>query len=217
MIESITMTFCGEKITVKIGDKFNRLTIIELFKFNGKWYAKCKCDCENYVERILVRSLLTENTKSCGCYNSDLVTQRNQKHGNAYRDNKSRLYKIWVDMHRRCENPNRARAKGYCLKGITVCKEWEEFQPFKEWAFANGYDNSLSIERKDNDKGYCPENCTWIPKSDQSKNRTTNHYITFNGKTQTLTDWSKELDINRTTIQSRLNRGWSIERALNTK
>ena len=95
---------------------------------------------------------------------------------------------------------------------------WEkDFMSFYNWAYENGYEDNLTIERIDNDKNYCPENCCWISKSEQSKNRSTNHYITFNNETKTLTDWSRETGINRTTIYSRLRKGWSIERTLTTK
>jgi hypothetical protein len=200
---------------VSVNDTFNRLTIADLFKEKSKWYASCKCSCGKEIQRIYVRSLLTGNTKSCGCYNSDLTKQRNLKHGAKNRNqSRNRLYEIWVDMRRRCNSTTHNRAKNYSLKGIRVCDEWNDFLVFQDWAIKNGYNDSLSIERIDNDKNYCPENCKWISMKDQAKNRTTNHYLTLNGKTQTLTDWAIETGINRTTITGRLRKGWSVERAL---
>ena len=216
-MHSINMRYNGTEITVSIEDKFNRLTIKSLFKEKKGWYASCQCQCGTFVPRILVRSLLTGNTKSCGCYNSDLTVQRNHKHG--YKTRKagaSRLYSIWSDMRRRCNNPTRRGAHNYALKNIHVCDEWNDFEVFQSWAYSHGYTDEMTIERKDNTQGYNPDNCSWIPKSEQSKNRDSNHYITFHGKTQTLSDWAQEINISRTTLHARLRRGWSIEQALTT-
>ena len=139
-----------------------------------------------------------------------LTKQRNEKHGKS----KNRLYKIWVEMRRRCNNPNRKESKNYYSKGISICNEWNDFLLFEDWALNNGYKENLTIERIDYNGNYTPENCTWIKKEEQSKNRSSNHYITFNGKTQTLSDWSRELGIKRTTLTSRLRKGWPIEKAL---
>lgn len=211
----IEMNYKGNKISISVGNVYNKLKIINLFKVNYKLYATCECECGKIVDKICVRSLLTGNTKSCGCYNKELTIQRNLKHGQKTRNKKAdRLYSIWADMRRRCSNVNRKDAQNYALKNIKVCEEWNNYELFMNWALQNGYNDELTLERIDNSKGYNPDNCKWIPKSEQSKNRTSNHYITYNGKTQTLTDWSKEIGIPRTTLDSRLKRHWSIEDAL---
>lgn len=215
-MDSKTFTYKGNEITVHINDKFNRLTVKDLFYYNGKLYCTCECECGTIIQKILVRNLLSGNTKSCGCLNRDLTIERNFKHGYKTRNSHNRLYNIWNDMNRRCTNPNRKGAKDYVNKGIKVCEDWKDFSNFNKWALENGYSDELTIERKDNSKGYNPENCIWISKEEQSKNRTTNHYITFNNETKTLTDWAKKMNINRTTLTSRLKRGWSIEKALTT-
>lgn len=216
-MQSINIIHNGAPIVVSIDDTLNRLTIKSLFKEKKGWYASCQCQCGAFVPRVLVRSLLTGNTKSCGCYNRHLTTQRNQKHGYKTRQaGASRLYSIWSDMRRRCNNPTRKGAENYALKHIRVCDEWNDFAVFQTWALAHGYTDTMTIERHDNAKGYSPENCSWIPKAEQSKNRDSNHYITFQGKTLTLTDWAKELNINRSTLSGRFSRGWSIEQALTT-
>jgi hypothetical protein len=74
-------------------------------------------------------------------------------------------------MKARCNNTNNNRYYAYGARGISVCKEWESFANFKEWAIANGYADSLTIDRIDTNGNYCPENCRWIEPKDQSKNR----------------------------------------------
>ena len=217
-MKNIKTIFNGKERNVKIGDTIWYYKILDIYKSEGrnskdiKVRCTCQCRCGKITEKLLLRSLLTGNTKSCGCYNSELVIKRNSKHNFS----KKRIYKIWLDMRKRCNNPNVKRSKNYYLKGIKVCEEWENFLNFYNWSLKNNYTDNLTIERIDNEKGYSPENCKWIPKSEQSKNRTTNHYIEYQGKIKTLTDWSIELNIKRTTLNARIKRGWSIKKAFET-
>ena len=95
------------------------------------------------------------------------------------------------------------------------CNEWlNNFMNFYNWAMANGYRDDLTIERIDVNGDYCPKNCKWISQKEQSKNRRNVHLITFNGKSQSLTDWSNELNINFNTLYQRIIISkWSIEKA----
>ena len=126
-----------------------------------------------------------------------------------------KIRNIWSGMIQRCHNPNTRGYRWYGAKGIAVCDEWRHFRIFKEWALASGFKPGLSIERIDNSKDYCPENCKWIPLNEQGKNKSDNHYITFNGETKTLSDWAVSLNINKQTLSKRLSRGWGEENSLN--
>jgi hypothetical protein len=79
--------------------------------------------------------------------------------------NQSRIYKIWLNMRYRCNTPTANSYKNYGGRGIKVCEEWNTFSNFLDWALANGYKDNLTIDRKDNDKDYCPENCQWVTKA----------------------------------------------------
>ena len=130
---------------------------------------------------------------------------------------KTRLYSILRNMKQRCYNPNNPRYNVYGAIGIKVCDEWlNDFKSFYDWAMSNGYRDDLTIERIDVNGNYCPDNCCWITNKEQQFNKHVNHFIEFNGKRQTITEWGNELNIDPNTIGTRLSRGWSIERTLTT-
>lgn len=124
------------------------------------------------------------------------------------------MHHVWTSMKARCYNPNNKSYKNYGGRGIAVCDEWvNSYEAFYKWSISSGYQPGLTIERIDNDKGYSPENCKWADRYQQAKNRRSVVYITCNGKTQCMTDWSKELGIPIETIRSRLKVGRSISEA----
>ena len=131
----------------------------------------------------------------------------------------TRLYGIWNNRIQRTTNANNPRYCDYGGRGIEVCKEWkEDFEVFEKWAIENGYAENLTIDRKDNDKGYCPDNCRWATKKEQNLNTRQNHYLTFNGETKSLAEWADITGIKRRILSDRINKlGWSAEKALTTK
>lgn len=127
-----------------------------------------------------------------------------------------RLYMIWFDMKRRCYQSQNKRYDRYGARGIAVCEEWkDDFQSFFDWSMRNGYDETLSIDRIDMNGDYTPTNCRWVDKYIQANNRSNNHFITHNGKTQTLMQWSKEVNMNYSTLRQRVRSGWSFDDVIN--
>lgn len=126
-----------------------------------------------------------------------------------------RLYGIWKGIKVRTHNTHHKDYK-YCgAKGITICDEWDKsYEAFKEWALNNGYRDDLTIDRIDNSGNYCPENCRWADLYTQANNKSNNHLITYNGKTQNMTQWARETGVRRELIKDRLKSGWSVEDAL---
>lgn len=197
------------------GMRFNRLIVIERVSNVGRDPAwLCRCDCGKTI-RVTSGHLKSGHTKSCGCYRSDVIVC--QGHKNATHGMKgSRLYRIWVGMKTRCLNSNMPYYKNYGGRGITICEEWLEFEPFRDWALANGYRDDLTIDRLDVNGNYCPSNCAWKTPKEQGNNTRFNRYIEYSGKRMTLKQWSESTGIKATTISERLRRGWSIEDSLTT-
>lgn len=98
-------------------------------------------------------------------------------------------------MKQRCLNPKCVAYKNYGARGITVCREWIEFEPFCIWALNNGYEKGLDIDRIDNDGNYGPENCRWIDRRTNVNNRRKSLWFTVNGQTKCRTEWEKELGL----------------------
>lgn len=127
----------------------------------------------------------------------------------------TRLYGIWKGIKRRCRGTDKENAKYYSEKGITVCAEWAaSYTAFRCWALANGYSDTLTIDRVDNNGNYTPQNCRWVDRKTQNRNFSRNRNITAFGETKTLAEWCESLKINRKTTEYRINHGWKHEDAL---
>ena len=132
----------------------------------------------------------------------------NRKHGGT----RTRLYQIYKDMKKRCYNPENKDYYNYGGRGIEICDEWViDFSSFREWAYNNGYDDALTIDRIDNNKGYEPNNCRWATLREQFSNRRTNNILTFRNETDTLTNLANKYGLKPETIRSRLKVGKSLK------
>lgn len=131
-----------------------------------------------------------------------------------HHDTGTRLFKIWGGMHERCERAKHPHYKDYGGRGISVCEEWKEYLPFKEWAIKNGYDENLTIDRIDNNGNYCPTNCRWVTQTVQHNNKRSNRVVEYDGTTYTLAMLSRKFGIKNTTLKERLNAGWSVKDAV---
>lgn len=188
---------------IKVGEKYGRLTVLE--NHHPKDEVVCKCECgKTKVSRA--SNVYYGGTRSCGC----LKNPGNTKHGGSG----TRLYMIWKSMHERCTAPSQNSYKNYGGKGIKVCKEWDDFLVFKEWALSHDYRDDLTIDRINVNGNYEPTNCRWVTAKVQSNNRTTNHYLIINGERRTVSEWSDISGIRQSTISARLKMGWGEEDAV---
>lgn len=169
----------------------------------------CKCDCGNY-HIVSGESLVSGKTKSCGCLKRMKGKARKNTHPYVH----TRLYRVWGNMVNRCTNHNNPAYNKYGGRGISVCDEWLQFLTFREWAISSGYSEELSIDRIDNDGGYNPDNCRWVDRYVQANNKRNNVMLEFNGRTMTVSEWAREMNINYKALHRRLHAGWTVERAL---
>lgn len=149
--------------------KYGKLFVLDKVENDKNGYIKYRCLCECGNETIVYKSnLIRGHTKSCGCDRSKNAKNLFTKHGLSG----TRIHRIWIEMKHRCYLLSDTNYKKYGAKGITVCDEWKnDFLSFYNWAMKNGYDQNLTLDRINNDKGYCPENCRWTTYSEQNKNR----------------------------------------------
>lgn len=185
------------------GHRFGRLLVLGRLPNRGKQlYYLCKCDCGKEKE-VAAKHLRSGATTSCGCYVREINTKHNLSH--------TRLYKIYDHIKRRCYSDT-DHSKYYKDKGITVCQKWlESFEDFYNWSIQNGYKDNLTIDRINVNGNYCPENCRWVSRKEQSRNTTRN--IKLQGICQS--EWCELLAIDETKVSYlTLHKGLSLKEAL---
>ena len=182
------------------GERFGQLTCIrKMYVKNKNSYWLCKCDCgkETIVSLNNLRRL---HTKSCGCYKEERIKRQNGLCN-------TRIYHIYYGVKQRCYNQNAKNYKNYGGRGITMCDEWRNnFKAFYDWSMSHGYSYDLTIDRVDVNGNYEPSNCRWVDMKTQQNNRRNNHFITCDGVTKTISEWSDVLNINKETIRYNINK-----------
>ena len=200
------------------GKKFHRWTVIrraeDRAKYPGRprWLCKCECGTEKVIGSQSIREGVSQ---SCGCWNIEVHRQvciaRNTTHGRSGKDNWT--YRAWTSMRQRCLNTKYPKYRHWGGRGIKICSRWDDYTLFVD--DMGECPPGLSLERKNSDGHYEPENCIWATQKQQQNNRRNNRRIEFNGENLTLMQWSARLGVHRETIAKRIGRlGWSIERAL---
>lgn len=193
------------------GQRFGRLRAVSLARKNPTVWL-CVCDCGNECKPHL-SGLRSGRTQSCGCLQRERTGNAARTHGKSW---KIPEYNIWVCIRTRCNNPRVAAYERYGGRGIKVCERWNRFENFLA-DMGSRPSPAHSIERKDNDGDYTPDNCVWATDMVQASNKRNNRWIEKDGIKLTVAQWERRLGFRKGIIQCRIFNGWSNERALTPK
>lgn len=194
------------------GKRFGRLVVVRRSKERAsdkhiRWDCQCDCGSEAVVIGHLMRYGLT---KSCGCLSKQITGDMSRTHGRS----KTRTYRIWKGMRRRCNAPSAAHFEYYGGRGISVHPRWETFENFLE--DMGECPAGSSLDRVDNSKNYEPGNCRWATIQTQARNMRSNRLIEYRGEVKCLAEWAEITGLHTTVISGRLSLGWEVGRALFT-
>lgn len=203
----------------RIGEKYGRLRLVtvlgrRMYGRQMKTMCEARCDCGKTIT-IMVESLASGNTKSCGCLQIDASTQTclaRTKHGmtkqsSPYRD----LYDIWKGLIRRCHNSRSRAYANYGGRGVRVCEKWRaSIEDFI--ADMGPRPSGASIDRINNDGDYEPGNCRWATRRQQALNTRRNVKINWQGQVMCMSEFAERCGVTRRVISRRLAAGWSADR-----
>ena len=197
-----------------IGTRIHKLTVIaehpEKYRTMKRWI--CLCDCGN--QTIVANSNLKNNhTKSCGCHKKEAAGTHSLTHGKT----KTKEYRAWRSMKERCSLPSNIMWKNYGGRGIKICDRWiGSFECFLKDMGELPF-KGAQLDRIDNNGNYEPSNCRWVTKFQNMLNKRNTVIVEYNGKSQTLKEWSIELNMNYNLLIRRLKgQKWTVEQTLST-
>jgi hypothetical protein len=193
-----------------LGIKYGMLTVIEelpdvVRKGRPFRYVKVQCECGT-VKDVVLQGI--KKLKSCGCKTKEILAQYNVKHGMT----KHPIYAAWSNMKNRCFNPNVTHWGNYGGRGITVCDEWvRDFRVFCKWAMDNGWEQGLELDRINVHGNYEPSNCRWVTEEEQANNKTTSHYVEYNGERLTISQLCEKYGLLYGRVHARITElKWSV-------
>lgn len=194
-----------------IGKVYGRLTVkaegVEKKGDKRTWVCECSCGS---TTTVTTSDLVTGHTRSCGCLQKERAKEANKTHG--YSRRRHPLYARWLGMRNRCNNPNDDYYDNYGGKGVKVCKRWDSFTNFLE--DMGECPEGHTLDRRDNDGDYTPENCRWASSSEQAMNKSTTAMVEYNGELIKRRELAKRFGIDPDRLRQRLEMGWSVEKAL---
>lgn len=197
-----------------INKKFGRWTVVDVVRDGRYTKAICNCDCGTTGKLVRVGTLDSGESMSCGCLAAEKTSERTRTHGYS----KHPLFQAHYDMLRRCYDDKRKDFHHYGGRGIQVCDRWKEpgglgFGNFLEDS-KNFSGEGTEIDRIDVNGDYCPENCKWATRKEQTRNTRFNHVVEFQGESKCLAEWSEIIGTPYKILLDRLGKlGWSPERA----
>lgn len=189
-----------------VGQSFGRLIVIAILDDRPRIRLLCQCSCGNETSPI-GKDVHSGRTRSCGC-------RERMTHGHALKSKVSSEYGSWKNMIKRCNNPKSCGYRYWGGRGITVCNRWRSFENFlADMGLKPVGRTRYTIERRNRNGNYEPDNCYWATDAEQRRNTSQNVFITFKNETLCLTDWAKRLEMSTTALKARLQQ-WTLVDAM---
>lgn len=182
----------ANKLKDLTGQKFKKLSVLSLAHKEGRAHWLCVCDCGNQVVVAGNHLQKANGTASCGC---ERATHGHARHGALHP-----LYRVWLSMRERCNNPRNKRYAAYGARGITVCAEWDDFEQFLR--DMGDRPPGRSLDRIDNNGPYCKDNCRWATFTEQQWNTSKARWIEFNGQRKVLSEWARYFGVSSSHVHT---------------
>lgn len=204
---------------ISVGERFGSLTVVSAAPRDKDNHLcwNCLCVCGNTVVRKHLRLLFSKDRRrnsNCGCLEAKRIValgHGNKTHGlSTLNSEHPLLYYVWKSMVARCENKKHPAFRSYGAKGVKVCGAWHDPLVFVKWAINSGYQEGLSIERRNSCGNYSPRNCTWLPMSLQHGNKRKNVMYTYQGRTLCLSEWARYIGMSHSALDKRRSLGLPI-------
>ncbi len=195
------------------GEQYGKWTVLHQVhedkgvRLHNFWLCRCECGSTHLVRANTLTKGRSTRCRTCPLY------PRNKTHGHTRGKGVSPTWQAWTQMRYRCNNPRCKHYANYGGRGIRCCEAWNSFQTFLA-DMGERPSAKHSIDRIDNDGDYEPGNCRWATSHEQQNNKRTSVFLTFNGKTISVAQWSRETGIPVSTLHNRILRGWSTEEIL---
>lgn len=209
----------GRKLIDLAGKKQGRLSVLQyegVRNHSSQWL--CKCDCGTV--RLMSSTAIRNGAVSCGCYRSEAIAERNARHGHAKRSGRHPEYNLWQNMIRRCHNKRIPTFTYYGGRGIAVCDRWrfgdDSRTGFECFLLDMGERQSPGeqLDRIDNDLGYSPENCRWVTRIQNLRNKRGAIRVMYHGTDTTLAEAAEAAGVSYDRAWHRLRAGWPVDDAL---
>lgn len=201
--------------TEAVGKQFGHLLVLYSTRaFREQRRLACECSCGKTVSARFDH-VVRGKVRSCGCQRGAYVTADKVRHGHSQRDNRTPEYGTWIKIRERCAKPGTRNFADYGGRGITVCERWLVFENFLA-DMGERPSDLHSIERKDNSAGYSPNNCVWATRTEQARNRRSNHVLLMGGESMSAAAWAERTGLDSLTILARVRRGWTHDAAIST-
>lgn len=197
-----------------VGHRFGQLTVQKLGppENNRKVFVQCDCGKTKWVD---LHNILRGQTVSCGCWRRNKLRTHGEGGDRTPQGRKpTREYSSWARMWQRCTNPKHPRYADYGGRGIRVCQRWRRYENFL--TDMGRCSSKLSLERRNNNRGYSPSNCYWATTIQQAWNQRTSRKVTYKGECLPVTEWARRLSLSLSGLLYRVNQGWPLEKALST-